>query len=70
MESVSWVGSAQLVARSARVVMSRVVSFLFMFLCWFLVCAGVVVVSVVGVSLLSSLRIVDSICLKKLQLRV
>lgn len=66
MESVSWVGRVQLVARSVRVVMSRVVSFLFMF--W----GGLVVfvVSVVGVSLLSSLRIVDSICLKKLQLRV
>lgn len=70
MESVSWVGRVQLVARSVRVVMSRVVSFLFMFLWWFLVCVGVFVVSVVGVSLLSSLRIVDSICLKKLQLRV
>lgn len=35
MESVSWVGSVQLVARSVRAVRSRVVSFLFMFLGWF-----------------------------------
>ena len=35
MESVSWVGRVQLAVRSVRVVMSKVVSFLFMFLGWF-----------------------------------
>lgn len=66
MESVSWVGRVQLVARSVRVVMSRVVSFLFMF--W----GGLVVfvVRVVGVSFCPVIRIEDSICLKKLPLLV
>lgn len=42
MESVSWVGRVQLVARSVRVVMSRVVSFLFMFfVVVFGLCGGV-----------------------------
>lgn len=38
MESVGWMGSGvQLVIRSVRVVMSRVVIFLFMFLGWLVV---------------------------------